>query len=191
MQPQGWLFSKHQQHLEKGLTCFVSANPLSLLTMNNSYTGIYWPDKLVVIEWWQWLEGAMHHFIIYTDHKNSKFIQTANRLNPWQSRWALFFFCQIPLYLALLTWFKEYQSWCPVTPLPFNPSIILSSSCFLNALTWELDKQINSSLTYHMPKGTPVDCTFMPIQLYGYLNTWVHTSLGTRHSSHCVGGPAL
>ena len=42
-------------------------------------------------EWRHWLEGAEHPFVVWTDHKNLEYIQTARRLNSRQARWALFF----------------------------------------------------------------------------------------------------
>lgn len=37
------------------------------------------------------LEGAEKPFVVWTDHKNLAYIQTAKRLNFRQTRWALFF----------------------------------------------------------------------------------------------------
>lgn len=47
--------------------------------------------KLALEEWWQWLEGTKWQFLVWTDHKNLEYIQTAKRLNSWQAQWALFF----------------------------------------------------------------------------------------------------
>lgn len=47
--------------------------------------------KLALEEWRHWLEGAEQQFIVWTDHKNLSYIQTAKRLNARQARWALFF----------------------------------------------------------------------------------------------------
>ena len=40
-------------------------------------------------EWRHWLEGAIHPFLVWTDHRNLE--QQAKRLNPRQARWAMFF----------------------------------------------------------------------------------------------------
>ena len=37
--------------------------------------------KLALEEWRHWLEGAEHPFLVWTDHKNLEYIQTAKRLN--------------------------------------------------------------------------------------------------------------
>lgn len=47
--------------------------------------------KIALEEWRQWLEGAIHPFLILTDHKNLEYLHTAWRLNPRQAQWALFF----------------------------------------------------------------------------------------------------
>ncbi|XP_029114156.1 uncharacterized protein lrfn4b, partial [Scleropages formosus] len=47
--------------------------------------------KLALEEWRHWLEGAQHPFLVFTDHKNLQYLQTARRLNARQARWALFF----------------------------------------------------------------------------------------------------
>ena len=41
--------------------------------------------KLALEEWRHWLEGAEHPFIVWTDHKNLAYIQTAKRLNSRQA----------------------------------------------------------------------------------------------------------
>ncbi len=47
--------------------------------------------KLALEEWRHWLEGSGVPFIVWTDHKNLEYIQSAKRLNSRQARWALFF----------------------------------------------------------------------------------------------------
>ncbi|KAI4887112.1 hypothetical protein NFI96_003142 [Prochilodus magdalenae] len=47
--------------------------------------------KLALEEWWHWLEGAEHPFVVWTDHKNLAYIKQAKHLNPRQARWSLFF----------------------------------------------------------------------------------------------------
>jgi phage gp37-like protein len=37
------------------------------------------------------VEGSVFPFIVWTDHKNLSYIQTAKRLNSQQSRWAFIF----------------------------------------------------------------------------------------------------
>ena len=47
--------------------------------------------KLALEEWRHLLEGSVHPVNIYTDHKNLSYLQSAQRLNPRQARWSLFF----------------------------------------------------------------------------------------------------
>jgi len=47
--------------------------------------------KLALEEWRHWLEGAENPFVVWTDHKNLAYIQSAKCLNTRQARWALFF----------------------------------------------------------------------------------------------------
>jgi len=47
--------------------------------------------KVALEEWRHWLEGAMHPFLVWTDHKNLEYIRQAKRLNSRQARWTLFF----------------------------------------------------------------------------------------------------
>lgn len=39
----------------------------------------------------QWLEGSCVPFVVWTDHRNLKYIRSAKRLNARQARPALFF----------------------------------------------------------------------------------------------------
>uniref|UniRef100_A0A8C5P6V7 Gypsy retrotransposon integrase-like protein 1 n=1 Tax=Leptobrachium leishanense TaxID=445787 RepID=A0A8C5P6V7_9ANUR len=47
--------------------------------------------KCALAEWRHLLEGALHPFMVFTDHKNLEYLKTAKRLNPRQARWSLFF----------------------------------------------------------------------------------------------------
>lgn len=47
--------------------------------------------KMALEEWRQWLEGAKHPFIVWTDHQNLAYLQTTRWFNPPQARWSLFF----------------------------------------------------------------------------------------------------
>ncbi len=47
--------------------------------------------KAAIEEWRHWLEGAIHPFQVIMDHKNLEYVKSAQRLNPRQARWLLFF----------------------------------------------------------------------------------------------------
>lgn len=68
----------------------------------------------------------------------------------------------------------------PKTSEPEN-NTLLPSFCFLNALNWELNKQIQSSLPRHLPGDAPLERCFVPMQLQAWLITWVHKALSKSH----------
>ena len=97
---------------------------------------------LALQEWRHWLEGAAHPFIVWTDHRNLAYIQTARRLNSRQARWALF----LGRFRYTLTYrpgskngkadalSRQYDS--PV--LQSEEENILSPACVIGAARWEL-----------------------------------------------------
>lgn len=42
--------------------------------------------KLALEEWRHWFEGSEIPFVVWTDHKNLAYVQSANRLNARQAR---------------------------------------------------------------------------------------------------------
>lgn len=46
--------------------------------------------KQALEEWRNWLKGVEHPLMVWTNHKNLPYIQTAKRLNSWQASWVLF-----------------------------------------------------------------------------------------------------
>ncbi len=108
--------------------------------------------KLALEEWWHWLEGAQHPFVVITDYKNLQYLQEAKRLNPRQARWALFF-----------TRFRFKISYRPGSkniktdalsrlhqpdPTPEEPEPILPHSIFTSPVLWKLDNQIQARHSY-------------------------------------------
>ena len=47
--------------------------------------------KLALEEWRHWLEGTKVPFLVWTDHRNIKYIRSAKRLNSRKASWSLFF----------------------------------------------------------------------------------------------------
>lgn len=97
--------------------------------------------KMVLEEWRHWLEGTEQPFVVWTDHKNLQYIQSAKRLNSRQAWWALFFsrfnFC--------LTYRPGSRNVKPdalsrqiCTEASVEPEPILPSFCVVAALTWEM-----------------------------------------------------
>ncbi len=48
-------------------------------------------EGLALGKWRHWLEGSAQPFLVWTDHKNLKYICSAKRLSSRQACWALFF----------------------------------------------------------------------------------------------------
>ena len=121
--------------------------------------------KLVLGECKHWLEGSKVLFLVWTDHKNLEYLQTAKRLNSHQARWALF------------SCFDFFISNRP-SPKNTNPdalSWLYSHSpklfCFCYTFRYW---HISSELCYQSP------CTkSMPQQLQ-----WGHTKFSCQPSAH-------
>uniref|UniRef100_A0AAY5K2N8 ribonuclease H n=1 Tax=Esox lucius TaxID=8010 RepID=A0AAY5K2N8_ESOLU len=112
--------------------------------------------KLALEEWRQWLEGALHPFLVLTDHRNLEYLQSAKRLNPRQARWSLFFnlFRFSVSYVpgkknakadSLSRLFE--QPTCPP-----SPETILPSTCRVGPIRWDIQDTIEEALlTYRTP----------------------------------------
>ncbi|KAK1801021.1 hypothetical protein P4O66_004686 [Electrophorus voltai] len=55
---------------------------------------------------------------------------------------------------------------------------VLSPSCFLASLEWELDRRIKAA---NLHPQCPPNHLYVPAKYLGALITWAHTSLGTGH----------
>ena len=107
--------------------------------------------KLALEEWRHWLEGTKQPFLVWTDHKNLEYIQSAKRLNSRQARWALFLTRLNmslsyrpgtrnvkPDALSRLLMEKEEST--------ANPDTILPSTCLVASLTWEVEERVRTAL---------------------------------------------
>lgn len=96
--------------------------------------------------WRHWLQGNTQPFIVWTDHKNLAYLQSAKRLNARQARWALFF-----------TRFHFTISYRPgsrnIKPDALSrqfsaseeatePASILPASCVVGAISWEIEAAV-------------------------------------------------
>ena len=68
-------------------SCHLSPSERNYDVGNRELLGV----NMALEDWRHWLEGAEHPFMVWTDHKNLEYIQTARQLNSRQARWALFF----------------------------------------------------------------------------------------------------
>ncbi|KAK1784150.1 hypothetical protein P4O66_003995 [Electrophorus voltai] len=105
--------------------------------------------KLALEEWRHWLEGARHPFKVYTDHKNSEYLQATKRLNSRQARWSLFFF-RFNFHVTYRPGEKNVRadalSWQHHTEAQStSQEPVLSPSCFLVMLKWDLDREIKAA----------------------------------------------
>ena len=132
-------------------------------------------------EWRHWLEGATLPFVVLSDHKNLIYLQSAKRLSPRQSRWALFF-TRFNFTIAYKpgtenvradALSRRFSSDTAPTPVP---ETILPSSCFLGALTWEIETEVSRAHESDPgPDGGPPNRLFVPTSLRAKVLTWGHT----------------
>ena len=137
-------------------------------------------------EWRHWLEGAEHPFLVWTDHKNLEYIQSAKRLNSRQARWALFF-NRFDFSLSYRPGSKNVKPDAlsrlfDPDPTPRSPSYILPPSCMVGAVTWGIEEKVRqANLNSHIPDGCPQNRLFVPDSLRSQVIHWAHTSLLSCH----------
>ena len=96
--------------------------------------------KLALEEWRHWLEGAEHPFIVWTDHRNLSYIQSAKRLSSRQARWEN-----------------------PGT----GPETILPPTCLIATLTWEVESAVHLAQRQQPDPGTGPPNRLFVRTLYG------------------------
>ncbi|KAJ8411235.1 hypothetical protein AAFF_G00172410 [Aldrovandia affinis] len=137
--------------------------------------------KLALEEWRHLLEGAEHPFIVWTDHKNLAYIQSAKRLSSRQARWALFFgrFNFTITYrpgsrnLKPDALSRQFSSKTGQT----SPDTILSPSCVVAAVTWGIERQIREAqATQPDPRPNPSPHLFVPVSVRSQVLQWTHSS---------------
>ena len=143
--------------------------------------------KLALEEWRHWLEGTKIPFLVWTDHKNLEYINSAKRLNSRQARWALFF-ARFNFTLsyrpgsrnikpdALSRQFVVGEEDSP------SPDNILPSPRVMAALTWGVEERVRAALEDHPgPSSCPQDRLFVPQELRTEVLQWAHDSRLTCH----------
>lgn len=141
--------------------------------------------KLALEEWRHWLEGAKQPFIVWTDHKNLAYIQTAKRLSSWQARWALFF----ERFDFTLTYRPGSRNIKPdalyrqfTAETPSEPETILPSSCVIASVTWEIESRVLQAQGHDPDPGTgPNNCLFVPDSVRSDVLQWAHSTRLTCH----------
>ena len=142
--------------------------------------------KLALEEWRHWLEGADQPFIVWTDHRNLAYIQSAKRLNSRQARWALFF----GRFNFSLTYRPGSQNGKPDALSRLHspedrcsdPENILPPACLIATLTWEIESAVRRAQSQQPDPGTgPPNRLFVPDAVRSRVLLWAHSSRLTCH----------
>ena len=141
---------------------------------------------LALQEWRHWLEGSIHPFIVWSDHKNLSYLQSARRLNSRQARWALF----LGRFNFTLTFrpgtrnikpdalSRQFAS--PVEDAVGNT--ILPSSCVVGAAGWEIEGVVQGAQKDQpVPHGCPPNRLFVPPSARSPVLQWGHSSRISCH----------
>uniref|UniRef100_A0A8B9HPR9 Gypsy retrotransposon integrase-like protein 1 n=1 Tax=Astyanax mexicanus TaxID=7994 RepID=A0A8B9HPR9_ASTMX len=143
--------------------------------------------KLALDEWRHWLEGALHPFVVITDHKNLEYLRSMKSMNSRQARWSIFFahFDFVITYRpgsrntkadALSHIYEEHSAESS------EPSTILKPGIVLAPIRWEISDEIDQiNSTSPPPVQCPSDRTYVPEQCRDRLMPWAHTSLTSGH----------
>ena len=142
--------------------------------------------KLALEEWRHWLEGAEHPFIVWTNHRNLAYIQSAKRLNSRQARWALFF-GRFNFSLAYRPSSQNVKPdvlsrlYSPVDPCT-DPETILPPACLIATLTWEVESAVRLAQRQQPDPGSgPPNHLFVPDAVRSRVLDWAHPCKLTCH----------
>lgn len=142
--------------------------------------------KLALEEWRHWLEGAIHPFMVWTDHKNLEYIRGARRLNPRQARWALFF-TRFHFTLSYRPGSKNVKP--DALSRQFSPDhspvthdSILPEACVIAPVRWVLMEQVRDGHQLEQPPpDTPDSKTFVPSAQRPLVLEWGHNARVAGH----------
>ena len=137
--------------------------------------------KLALEEWRHWLEGAELPFVVWTDHKNLSYIQSAKRLNSRQARWALFF-GRFKFSLSYrpgsrntkpdaLSRLHSVDGECSVL------DSILPPTCVVGSVVWRIESLVTQAQAHQADPGTgPPGRLFVPDAVRSDVLQWGHSS---------------
>lgn len=142
--------------------------------------------KMALEEWRHWLESSKQPFVVWTDHKNLSYIQSAKRLNSHQARWSLFFgrfnftFTYRPGSRNVKPDALSRQHSSKETNS--RPNTILPASCVVAAVTWEIESVFREAQRLQPDPGSgPLNRLFVPDSVRSQTLQWVHTSRFACH----------
>ncbi|KAI3353355.1 hypothetical protein L3Q82_019890 [Scortum barcoo] len=122
--------------------------------------------KMALEEWRHWLEGSTQPFVVWTDHKNLAYIQTAKRLNSRQARWSLFF--------SRFDFFSVEEK--------VQEENILPTSRVIAAITWDIENAVLRAQQQQPDPGQgPPGRLFVPGAVRSQVLQWAHSSKLSCH----------
>ncbi|KAI3369027.1 hypothetical protein L3Q82_025431 [Scortum barcoo] len=142
--------------------------------------------KMALEEWRHWLEGSTQPFVVWTDHKNLAYIQTAKRLNSRQARWALFF----SRFDFVLTYRPGSRNIKPdalsrqfsVEEKVQEEENILPTSRVIAAITWDIENTVLRAQQQQPDPGQgPPGRLFVPDAVRSQVLQWAHSSKLSCH----------
>ncbi|KAK3563236.1 hypothetical protein QTP86_018284 [Hemibagrus guttatus] len=142
--------------------------------------------KAALEEWWHWLEGARHPFLVLTDHPNPEYLRSTKRLNPRQARWALFF-TRFQFSVTYRPGSKNSKADAlsrqfEAQSKPTEPDLILPAAAILAPVRWSLIEEIRRA---HANEPPPVNCpatrVYVPLQFRQQVLQWVHEAPSSGH----------
>ncbi len=150
--------------------------------------------KLALEEWRHWLEGSGVPFIVWTDHKNLEYIQSAKRLNSRQARWALFF-GRFDFSISYRPGSKNIKPDAlsrifDISDRPVSPECIIPERLVVSAVTWEIETKVRTALeggnaSAWMPNGPVVCAGGVTVQRHP-MGSLFQRGLSSRNRSHHV-----
>ncbi len=152
--------------------------------------------KLALEEWRHWLEGSGVPFLVWTDHKNLEYIQSAKRLNSRQARWALFF-GRFDFSISYRPGSKNIKPDAlsrifDHSDRPVSPECIVPERLVVSAVTWEIESKVRTALEggnapARMPNGPVVCAGEVTVQRHS-MGSLFQRGLSSRNRSHHIFG---
>ena len=137
--------------------------------------------KLALEEWRHLLEGATVPFLVWTDHRNLEYLQSAKRLNPRQARWSLLF----NRFNFSLSYRPGSRNGKPdalsrlhAPPVEVQtPETILPARTLVAATRLEIEDRVERSLGNEVPpENVPAKCLYVPDDARPEVLQWAHSS---------------